>query len=208
MPTDPRNFKAPFIDQQQCWNAAETFRLQYWPSADIPVDVLAIAEFDLDLGIRTVTGLKQEADTDALLLSDWKTLVVDQQQYMDPRFNNRLRFSIAHELGHYVLHKSVFETIPRGSSEEWISFMKDMPDKEYSFLEYHAYEFAGRLLVPLNELKMEFEKALVEVEQSGISRRKLSDAHLSYLCNPPAKRFAVSPDVIERRLGREKLWPL
>jgi len=172
------------------------------------VDVLAIAEFDLELGIRTVTGLKQEADTDALLLSDWTTLMVDQQQYMDPRFTNRLRFSIAHELGHYVLHKAVFATMPRSSIEEWISFMKDMPEKEYGFLEYHAYEFAGRLLVPLNELRTEFEKALVEVERSGMERAKIGDAHLSYLCNPLAKRFAVSPDVIERRLTREKLWPL
>ena len=208
MAIDARFFKAPFIDQQQCWNEADKFRQQYWPSGEVPVDVLAIAEFDLELGIRTVTGLKQEADADALLLSDWKTLMVDQQQYMDSRFVNRLRFSIAHELGHYVLHKAVFATIPRSSIEEWIAFMKEMPDKEYSFLEYHANEFAGRLLVPVNDLKTEFEKALVEVERNGISRSMLNDAHLSYLCNPQAKRFAVSPDVIERRLTREKLWPL
>ena len=208
MAIDARFFKAPFIDQQQCWNEADKFRQQYWPSGEVPVDVLAIAEFDLELGIRTVTGLKQEADADALLLSDWKTLMVDQQQYMDSRFINRLRFSIAHELGHYVLHKAVFATIPRSSIEEWIAFMKEMPDKEYSFLEYHANEFAGRLLVPVSDLKTEFEKALVEVERNGISRSMLNDAHLSYLCNPQAKRFAVSPDVIERRLTREKLWPL
>jgi len=107
-----------------------------------------------------------------------------------------------------VLHQAIFAIIPRSSIEEWISFMKEMPDKEYSFMEYHANEFAGRLLVPLDELKTEFEKVLVEVEGSGLSRLKLNDAHLSYLCNPLAKRFAVSPDVIERRLTREKLWPL
>jgi Zn-dependent peptidase ImmA (M78 family) len=39
-------------------------------------------------------------------------------------------------------------------------------------------------------------------------RSKLTDAHLSYLCIPLAKRFAVSQEVIERRLTREKLWPL
>jgi len=205
---DARAFKAPFIDQQQCWNEADAFRQRYWPSGDLPVDVLAIAEFDLDLGIRTVTGLKQEADADALLLSEWKTLMVDQQQYMDPRFNNRLRFSIAHELGHYVLHRGVFAAIPRSSIEEWISFMNEMPEKEYSFLEYQAYEFGGRLLVPLDQLRTEFENTLEEMEQSGVSRHELSDAQLSYLCNPLAKCFAVSPEVIERRLTREKLWPL
>jgi hypothetical protein len=39
-------------------------------------------------------------------------------------------------------------------------------------------------------------------------RSKLTDAHLSYFCIPMAKRFAVSQEVIERRLTREKLWPL
>lgn len=208
MPADARNFKAPFISQQQCWAAADQFRQQYWPSGEIPVDVLAVAEFDLNLEIRTITGLKEDADVDALLLGDWKTLIVDQQQYLDDRFINRLRFSIAHELGHYVLHKAVFDTIPRGTADEWIAFMLEMPEKEYGLLEYHANEFAGRLLVPEIELKPQFEKVLLEVERKGIPRNQLSDAHLSYLCIPLAKHFAVSQEVIERRLTKEKLWPL
>ncbi len=208
MPPVPGSFKAPFIDQQQCWIEADKFRAQYWPSGEIPVDVESIATFDLGLEIRPITGLKEDADVDALLLGDWKTLIVDQQQYMDDRFINRLRFSIAHELGHYVLHKAVFERIPRSSAEEWIAFMKDMPEKEYGLLEYHANEFAGRLLVPVDDLKSEFEKALQQVDQKGEGRHKLTDGHLSYLCIPLAKRFAVSQDVIERRLTKEKLWPL
>lgn len=149
MPYDARNFNAPFISQQQCWAAADEFRQQYWPSAGIPVDVLAIAEFELNLEVRAITSLKEDADVDALLLGDWETLIVDQQQYLDDRFINRLRFSIAHELGHFVLHKAVFDAIPRRSAEAWVAFMLDMPEKEYGLLEYHANEFAGRLLVPL-----------------------------------------------------------
>jgi hypothetical protein len=55
MAIDPKAFKAPFIDQQRCWQEADKFRQHYWPSGEIPVDVLAIAEFDLDLEIRTIT---------------------------------------------------------------------------------------------------------------------------------------------------------
>ena len=208
MAQDPKSFKAPFIERHQCWNAAESFRLQYWPSGDIPVDVLAIAEFELDLEIRTITGLKEEADVDALLLGDWKTIVVDQEQYLDDRFINRLRFSVAHELGHFVLHEAIFQTIPRDSPDTWIAFMQDMPDSEYGFLEYHANEFAGRLLVPLDILKAEFERVIMEVEAKGIARHNLNDDHLSYLCIPLSKHFSVSEEVIEKRLNREKLWPL
>lgn len=208
MAIDPKAFKAPFIDQQRCWQEADKFRQQYWPSGEIPVDVLAIAEFDLDLEIRTITRLKEDADVDALLLGDWKTLIVDQQQYLDDRHLNRLRFSIAHELGHYVLHKAVYDQIPRGSPDEWISFMQNIPDKEYSFIEFQAYEFAGRLLVPEENLKKEFESVLAQTEQSGLPRNRLTEAHLAYLCNPLSKSFAVSTDVIEKRLNRERLWPL
>ena len=208
MAIDPKAFKAPFIDKNECWREADNFRAQYWPSGVIPVDVLAIAEFDLDLEIRTIPRLKEDADIDALLLGDWKTLIVDQQQYQDDRYLNRLRFSIAHELGHYVLHKAVYEQIPRGSPEEWIFFMRHIPDKEYSFIDYHANEFAGRLLVPVEDLNWAFEEVLLETEKNGLPRNRLTDAFLEYLYAPLADRFAVSPGVIEQRLLREKLWPL
>ena len=208
MQIDPRHFKAPYIDQQQCWTEADKFRERYWPAGQVPVDVLEIAEFELDLEIRPITRLKEEADVDALLLGDWKTLIVDQQQYQDDRYLNRLRFSIAHELGHYALHKAIFQQIPRATSDEWISFMQDMPDKEYSFIEYQANEFAGRLLVPFEELRKEFDGVLTLAEQNGLKCRQLTDAHLAYLCNPLSKGFAVSTDVIERRLTKEKIWPL
>ena len=49
MPATARNFTAPFVSQPQCWAEADLFRQRYWPSGEIPVDVLAVAEFDLRL---------------------------------------------------------------------------------------------------------------------------------------------------------------
>lgn len=171
--------------------------------------MLPIAEFELGLEIRPISRLKEDNDVDALLLGDWQTIVVDQNQYMDDRYTNRLRYSIAHELGHYVLHKEVFSQIPKGSLEEWIAFMRDMPEKEYCFLEYHAYEFAGRFLVPPDALKQELEAAIKIAEQCGMPRGQLQDeAHMQYLAKPISRKFEVSSSVIERRLAKEKLWPL
>jgi len=188
--------------------AADQFREQYCPQSEMPVDVLALVEFELDLEIRTITGLKEDADVDALLLGDWKTLILDQQQFLDDRFTNRLRFSIAHELGHFALHKEVFQSIPRKNADEWISFMLEMPEKEYGLLEFHSNEFAGRLLIPFENLKTQFAAVLDDLESNGFKRQQLSDEHISYLCVPLAKHFAVSQEVIERRLIKERLWPL
>lgn len=206
---EPENFKAPFIEQQEIWRQADGFRSRVWPSNEIPIGVLEIVEFELDLEIRPISRLKEDNDIDALLLGDWKTIVVDQLQYMDERYANRLRFSMAHELGHYVLHQTVFQQMPRGSVQEWIEFMRDMPEKEYSFLEYHAYEFAGRFLVPPEALRREFDAAILLAEQNGMPRSQLQgDAHLQYLAKPVSRKFEVSSSVIERRLSKEKLWPL
>jgi hypothetical protein len=200
---DPQDFKAPFIDRSQIWREADGFRERYWQSGTIPVDVLTIAEFELGLEIRPVSRLREEEDIDALLLGDWQTLMVDQRHYMDDRYLSRLRFSVAHELGHYVLHRSIFEQIPRRSIEEWVRFTLNLPDKEYGLLEYHAYEFAGRFLVPYAQLASEFELAVSQVERSGLKRSELRDErHIGYLAKPIAAKFAVSGEVIERRL-----WP-
>jgi Zn-dependent peptidase ImmA (M78 family) len=129
---EPQNFKAPFIAAPNIWRKADDFRNQVWPTKKIPIDVLSVVEFELGLEIRPISRLKEDNDIDALLLGDWQTIVVDQNQYMDDRYTNRLRYSIAHEVGHYVLHKEVFSRIPHGSLEEWIAFMRDMPEKEFS----------------------------------------------------------------------------
>ncbi len=142
-------------------------------------------------------------------MGDWQTIIVYQGLFMDDRYSNRLRFSIAHELERYVLHKNIFDQIPHNTTEAWICFMRDIPEKEYSFIEYHANEFAGRFMVPLDTLKSELEKALLLVEENGLNRSKLcDDAHLAYIANGIAKSFDLSSDVIERRLKNESLWPL
>ena len=121
---EPQQFRAPFLDQHEIWRQADDFRNRVWPHGTIPVDVMEIVEFELELDIRPISKLREDVDVDALLLGDFKTLVVDQEHYMNERYANRLRFSIAHELGHYVLHRAVFQHIPRNSGEEWIRFMR------------------------------------------------------------------------------------
>jgi hypothetical protein len=56
---------------------------------------------------------------DAYLKMDLTGIVVDHDFYMNEKFFNRMRFSFAHELGHYFLHQDIFATFNVNSPEGW-----------------------------------------------------------------------------------------
>jgi Zn-dependent peptidase ImmA (M78 family) len=120
--------------------------------------------------------------------------------------DNRLRFSIAHEIGHLILHGEIFKNLDFDSPEEWISNYSEIPEKTYSSIEYHAYEFAGRLLVPREALIKEIGKVVeiskkLHLDKIGISGPRL----LGYASPKIAKVFGVSDAVIEKRFIYEEL---
>jgi len=67
--------------------------------------------------------------------------------------------SIAHEIGHYVLHEDVYRAVSFSSVEEWAQFFDTIPRDKYGWLEWQADEFAGRLLIEGSLLKKKFEDA-------------------------------------------------
>jgi hypothetical protein len=142
---DPAKFKAPFLRKEEIWERADKLRNQNVSGQSFPVDVLGMAEFDLGLELVPAYGLRQQCDTEAILLGDLKTILVDKESFTNPKQEYRLRFSVAHEIGHLVLHGDVYDKIRPPSADAWLNFISELPEDQYSFLEYHANEFAGRL---------------------------------------------------------------
>lgn len=110
-------------------------------------------------------GLKYEEvdyfpdDVDALIVSaeDGPVAVVNKNQS-----NNRRRFSLAHELGHFVLHRdgSVLETAISIDSPP----TGDSGDERSSVAEREANLFAGELLVPVAFLKEHFRPGMTAAD--------------------------------------------
>src|SRR5947209_3421166 len=167
---DPRRFRAPFLRRSQIWEKADELRSRFASCEKLPLPVLDLAEFDLGLELVPKARLKQAGDIEALLLGDLKTIAVDRDAFLDPRAENRLRFSVAHELGHLILHRDVYGKLVHDSLEEWIEFIMAIPEAEYNWLESHAYEFAGRLLVPVDSLREALRDAVQLAEQAGFTR--------------------------------------
>lgn len=118
---------------------------------------------------------------------------------------NRLRFSVAHELAHYFLHRDLpqkenFESLP-----DFARWTESYGGRKYA-VEQEANEFAGRLLVPYHCLKTCFDEFAVEANKlvpnfmaSGELRQAFSER--------VAPRFGVNHQVIEVRLDRDGIWP-
>ncbi len=205
---DPKSIKAPFIPANKIHEIVEEFRAKHGSWGQVPVDVERIAELGLGIQFRLEEGLLYRAGVDALLLNtsgdQEPEIAIDAAEYWDERYFNRLKFSIAHELGHFVLHGGVYKGVNFESVDEWIAFLQAIDAKVHFWLEYQAGEFAGRLLVPIDILigELERQKATLELIEP------LSRQDVDYLANAISRRFTVSPDVIRIRLDREKLITL
>jgi len=209
--TDYSRFKCRFIPKEEIWKTADDFRFKHWPSGSLPVDIESIIDLKLNMHIIPQRNVKEYAKIDAYLRGDFTGIVVDEKQYMDDRdrYKNRLRFSFAHEIGHYILHRYAYEQLDFDTPRDLLEFISNVPEDEYEDFEWQANEFAGRLLVPRNELIKEIdgvvsilkENILLELLESDPSRvlERVSPS----LCKP----FGVSEQVIEKRVRRENLWP-
>jgi len=205
---DPRHFKAPFIPGERIWQQADRLRATHPAGRELPVNVLDLAEFDLHLDLVPVDGLREQLDLDALLMGDLKSILVDKRAFMSPRLEYRLRFSVAHEIGHLILHRDIYAGLQHATAVEWFDYISGIPDVEYGWVEWQAYEFAGRLLVPADALREQFQSAIQTAEAAGYSDWLAADeAALDYIATRIATKFGVSAEVIAKRLRSEKLWP-
>lgn len=203
--------KCKYLTKEEIGKVSEEFRNTHWNVDFIPVNVEHIIEHGLHLDIVPVHGIKQFEKIDAYLKSDRSGIVVDIEQYMDARgrYENRLRFSFAHEIGHYVLHEYIYQKFAMDTPEEYFNFVMNFPENEYKSFEWQANEFAGSLLVPRKRLFQEIEIAKKRLETKNLSHLWNSNREQVLVSMSPTigRAFGVSDDVIERRINEERdLW--
>lgn len=183
---------------------ADTFLKEHNEKGSLPVPIEQIVEAQFELNIIPVPGLLNAFDVDAFISRDLSSITVDQ--FVLERRPTRYRFSLAHELGHLILHKDVFASLAFSSIEEWKAVQQSIDEKDYGWLEWQAYAFAGLVLVPPKELAWAFEELKDKAEKVGLALQKTGDVGLTYVSNKLATTFEVSKGVIERRLAKEGLW--
>lgn len=175
-----------------------------------PIDVIYIAEIILKLDVIPIQNLKADQNVDAALLPDLSGFYIDEDAYLaweraNPWIEQRLRFSFAHELGHYVLHRdeiaaNQFETVEE--FRRWAA-----APSNYGSAEYQANEFAGRFLVSRDVLIMEYDRACKNLASAEPGWREIEGMR-DFIAKKIAPRFGVNYQVIATRFDHEGIWPV
>lgn len=202
------SFNVPHLTYNQLRAAADAFLKRYHSSRKIPIPIEQIIEFQMGLDIVPLPGLLEAYGVDGFTSSDLSEISVDQFVY--EHRPARYRFTLAHEVGHVVLHAELFRAHRFRGIEAWKRFLMGVPELDYSRLEWQAYSFGGLVLVPGDMLQQELKVAAKQVKAQGLSQE--TDFAKALTTDIVATRFGVSSEVIERRLGYEQIklasfWP-
>lgn len=143
----------------------------------IPVEEIAENE-----GVRVVYH-DLEDDTSALLIrqDDTAVIVVNVRHH-----EHRQRFSIAHELGHYLLHKSEPTVFV---DDLLLHFRSEKTSRNFDPREAEANQFAACLLMPARFLREDLKDGPIDAgDDEGFGNL--------------ARRYKVSPQALAIRLER------
>ncbi len=183
------------LSYQRIGQITDDFLKKYHPIPSLPIPIEEIAEQKLMLRIIQKVNLKKEYDVDGFLASNLTTIFIDFNLYLN--YENRTRFTIAHEIGHLVLHHELFKQLNINSVEALNQLAVKITDEEYGWLEYQAYSFASQVLVPKSLFFEALKKRL-----GRLPSRETPEVLSTTIQDLPGL-FQVSDAVILRRLQKE-----
>ena len=196
----------PHFSYEDLRAKADEIRDKYDPEKQVPVPIEHIVEFGFGVTIIPLPGLQDIHEVDAFMSHDCETMYVDKS-VMEHRSPNRYRFSLAHELGHIVLHAKVFESISFSTAAEWKRVILEMDEASREWVEWQAYAFAGLILVPRIQLKQTLNEAVKLAKAAGFSFNNNVEVAKGYISTTLGRAFGVSARVIEKCLDKDGLWP-
>jgi len=232
--------EVPQLDALQIETAANALLRSYAQKSDAeitaPVPVERIAEFHLQLVLefKDMKGIFPQADVHGAIWFDEGLIAIDER--LDPEVYplmlGRYRFTLAHEIGHWCLHRYLFvcpdsfEDPGLQSSENRIPDVVCRSTNRRRPIERQADEFAAHLLMPRNLVHQAWadfrdgHHAAIPIEairehyqnQTVLFRGRTPDSAQEWdlaikedFSGPLADQFAVSREAMRIRLEELEL---
>lgn len=189
--------QGPSLRYADVAHATDKFLKTYHSSLTLPIPIEEIVELKMNIAVVAVPGIKSLLGIDAFISSDFTQITVDDKSLT--KFPERTRFSIAHEIGHLVLHKDWYEKHGSKNLEDYLTFHDRVDNQVYKFIEIQAHTFAGLVLVPTDLLFKELEKRIGKIPKLE------APEVLAAIAQDLLDVFQVSGDVILRRLQKENI---
>jgi hypothetical protein len=174
----------------------------------IPVPIEEIIDQNYNINIIPIPGLLDICGVDGL--SDCSSISIDEFIYKNRYY--RFRFTLAHEIAHFILHREYLSKCTFTSITRWKEVYDEIDISDHSKMEYQGYAFSGLVLVPRRQLINYVKNYLPQITQSVQEAQKKGikrDRYLSYakdeLASILSPLFEVSIDVLTRRFDFDKL---
>ncbi len=128
---------------------------------DTPVDVIKVAE---NLGIDVIFDSLDPDVSGALIFDEnHPTICINEDQP-----SVRQRFTVAHEIGHFVLHKDSEELfIDLKQNLSVVLRSNNYVSKSERIMEYQANRFAASLLMPIGLLFNEIDDKEIDIDDEN-----------------------------------------
>lgn len=176
---------------------ANEFLEKHHPAGTAPVPIEEIMEFDLGLEILPIDSYGIEA----FLSWNRAHVYVDRQTMMT--VPARYRFSLAHEVGHYVMHGGLFDAVTIERPSDVREIQRELGD-DYRWVEWQANAFAGLVLVPRNLLREKIAYHESRARAAGFPPSILYEGEgFNRLVQSLSETFGVSRDPVEIRLSKD-----
>ncbi len=209
----PSKYRVPYLREKVIEEHAEMllgeWALEHPAIAEPPVPIEDILELGIKLDFE-VADLRSELGHEDVLGGIWfGARLVKVDQSLDPTRNSRLlgryRFTIAHEIGHWRLHREHLMNDPSAAS---LFEQKDTPafvcrSSSKPPEEWQADQFAACILIPRRLVFEAWERWRGTRDEAALADLNIDpddDIALDAFCRPLADLFEVSAQAMRIRL--------
>ncbi|MBK6734152.1 MAG: ImmA/IrrE family metallo-endopeptidase [bacterium] len=191
------SINAPWIRKEAIYARAEALLDEHGLGND-PVEADYILETVFGAEIVVAEDLFRTTSVHAFVAGGCRQVFVDYETTVrDPAWYN---YSLAHEVGHLVLHPQVFEAATHKTRAEFDAFRRKIGQDTYSKLEQQAHLFAGALIAPAQLLERTADEVIATVRSHGIELTPMLDVDWPIIFREIGKRLNVNDRTIAYRM--------
>lgn len=200
------------MDRAVIWEKADAFRASVALNGHNvpPIDMMYVVDVLLQFDVIEIDNMANDLHMEAAIVPLERALYIDRGaldswERKKNWVERRLRFTLAHEIGHYVLHETFLSELTFSDVTDFKRWM--LAHRNNKKLEDQANEFAGRFLVPIEILREEYDRYSAKMAMADPEWHLVTGMR-ERLAERIATRFDVNRQVIETRFDHEGLWLL